>query len=57
MKEQDKAYMNKEMPELHDPDPVEEVFASVKLLISILTITITVGLLYYFLYQLTYKLG
>jgi len=57
MNKVDKAYMNKEIPELHDPDPVEEVFASVKLLISILTITIAVGLLYYFLYQLTYKLG
>ena len=57
MNEVDKAYMAKEMPELHDPDPVEEVFASVKLLIAVLTITIIAGLLYYFLYQLTYKLG
>jgi hypothetical protein len=57
MTDADKAYMNKEMPELHDPDPVEEVFASLKLLIAVLTITITAGLFYYFLYQLTYKLG
>jgi len=46
MKEQDKAYMNKEMPELHDPDPVEEVFASVKALIAVLVIAAVVGLIF-----------
>lgn len=46
MKEQDKAYMNKEMPELHDPDPTEEVFASVKALIAVLAVVGALGMLF-----------
>jgi hypothetical protein len=46
MKEQDKAYMNKEMPEVHDPDPAEEVFASVKLLIAIVAVVGVMGMLF-----------
>ena len=34
MKEQDRIYMNKEPAELHDPNPADEVFASVKALIA-----------------------
>jgi len=54
MTEADKAYMERDK---HDPNPADEVFASVKALIAVIAITITAGLLYYFLYQLTYKLG
>jgi len=46
MNEVDKAYMNKEIPELHDPDPVEEVFASVKALIAVLVVAGVVGLIF-----------
>ena len=46
MNEVDKAYMNKEMPEVHDPDPVEEVFASVKLLIAIVAVVGVIGMLF-----------
>ena len=45
MKPADKAYMNKEMPEPHDPDPADEVFASVKALIAVIAVTATVTLL------------
>lgn len=46
MNEVDKAYMNKEMPEVHDPDPAEEVFASVKLLIVIVAVVGVMGMLF-----------
>lgn len=46
MKEQDKAYMVKDAPEVHDPDPVEEVFASVKLLIAIVAVVGVMGMLF-----------
>ena len=46
MKEQDKAYMNKEMPEVHDPDPAEEVFASVKLLVAIVAVVGAIGMIF-----------
>ena len=46
MKEQDKAYMNKEMPEVHDPNPADEVFASVKLLIAIVAVVGVIGMLF-----------
>lgn len=45
MKEQDKAYMNKEMPEVHDPNPADEVFASVKELIVALVLVVLATLL------------
>ena len=46
MKEQDKAYMNKEMPEVHDPNPADEVFASVKLLVAIVAVVGVMGMLF-----------
>ena len=46
MKEQDKAYMAKDAPELYDPDPVEEVFASVKLLIAMVAIAGVIGMIF-----------
>jgi len=45
MNEVDKAYMNKEMPELHDPNPADEVFASVKELIVALVLVLLATLL------------
>jgi hypothetical protein len=45
MKEQDKAYMNKEMPEVRDPNPADEVFASVKELIVALVLVVLATLL------------
>jgi hypothetical protein len=45
MNEVDKAYMNKEMPEVHDPNPAEEVFASVKELIVALVLVVLATLL------------
>jgi len=46
MNEVDKAYMNKEMPELHDPNSADEVFASVKLLIAIVAVAGVIGMLF-----------
>jgi hypothetical protein len=46
MNEVDKAYMQKEMPAPYDPDPAEEVFASVKLLISIVAVVGVMGMLF-----------
>ena len=46
MKEQDKAYMVKDAPELHDPNPADEVFASVKLLIAIVAVVGVIGMLF-----------
>ena len=46
MNEVDKAYMNKEMPELHDPNPADEVFASVKALIAVLVVAGVIGLIF-----------
>jgi len=46
MKEQDKAYMAKDAPEPYDPDPAEEVFASVKLLIAIVAVVGVIGMLF-----------
>jgi len=46
MKEQDKAYMVKDAPEPYDPDPVEEVFASVKLLIAMVAIAGVIGMIF-----------
>ena len=45
MNEVDKAYMNKEMPEPYDPDPTEEVFASVKL-VAIVAVVGVMGMLF-----------
>jgi len=42
MKPADKAYMERGR---HDPDPAEEVFASVKALIAVIAVTATVTLL------------
>lgn len=46
MKDQDKVYMQKEPAEIHDPDPVEEVFASFKALIAVLAIVGAIGMLF-----------
>ena len=46
MNEVDKAYMVKDAPELHDPDPVEEVFASVKALIAVIAVVGALGMLF-----------
>jgi hypothetical protein len=46
MTEADKAYMAKEMPELHDSDPVEEVFASVKALIAVIAVAGVIGMIF-----------
>jgi hypothetical protein len=46
MKEQDKEYMVKDAPEPYDPNPVEEVFASVKLLIAIVAVVGAIGMLF-----------
>ena len=46
MNEVDKAYMNKEMPEPYDPNPADEVFASVKLLIAIVAVVGAMGMLF-----------
>jgi len=46
MNEVDKAYMAKDAPELHDPDPTEEVFASVKLLIAMVAIAGVIGMIF-----------
>jgi hypothetical protein len=45
MNEVDKAYMNKEMPEPYDPNPADEVFASVKELIVALVLVVLATLL------------
>lgn len=45
MNEVDKAYTNKEMPEIHDSNPAEEVFASVKELIVALVLVVLATLL------------
>jgi len=46
MNEVDKAYMNKEPAELHDPDPTEEVFASFKALIAVIAVAGALGMLF-----------
>lgn len=46
MNEVDKAYMQKDAPEPYDPDPTEEVFASVKLLIAIVAVAGVMGMLF-----------
>lgn len=46
MNEVDKAYMQKDAPEPYDPDPAEEVFASVKLLIAIVAVVGVMGMLF-----------
>jgi hypothetical protein len=46
MNEVDKAYMNKEPAELHDPNPADEVFASVKALIAVLVVAGVIGLIF-----------
>ena len=46
MKEQDKAYMNKDIDTVHDPDPAEEVFASVKLLIAVIAVAGVIGMIF-----------
>jgi len=43
MKPADKAYIERGME--HDPDPSEEVFASVKALVAVIAVTATVTLL------------
>ena len=45
MNEVDKAYMVKDAPELHDPNPADEVFASVKELIVALVLVVLATLL------------
>ena len=45
MTDADKAYMNKEPAELHDPNPADEVFASVKELIVALVLVVLATLL------------
>ena len=46
MTDADKAYMNKEPAELHDPDPTEEVFASVKALVAVIAVVGAFGMLF-----------
>ncbi|CAB4136284.1 hypothetical protein UFOVP566_44 [uncultured Caudovirales phage] len=46
MNEVDKAYMQKDAPEPYDPDPAEEVFASVKLLVAIVAVAGVMGMLF-----------
>jgi len=46
MKEQDKAYMERDLDSRYDPDPVEEVFASVKLLIAMVAIAGVIGMIF-----------
>ena len=43
MNEVDKAYMERDR---HDPDPTEEVFASVKALIAVLAVVGALGMLF-----------
>ena len=50
MKEQDKAYMNKEMPEPYDPDPYDDVYGTFKALIVVLAVCIALTLLSYVLW-------
>ena len=45
MNEVDKAYMQKDAPEPYDPDPAEEVFASVKELVVALVLVVLATLL------------
>jgi len=46
MNEVDKAYMSKDLDSKYDPDPTEEVFASVKLLIAIVAVVGVMGMLF-----------
>lgn len=46
MTDADKAYMVKDAPEPYDPDPTEEVFASVKLLIAMVAIAGVIGMIF-----------
>jgi hypothetical protein len=50
MNEVDKAYLNKEMPELHNPDPYDDVYGTFKALIVVLAVCIAVTLLSYVLW-------
>jgi hypothetical protein len=50
MNEVDKAYINKEMPELRDPNPYEDVYGTFKALIVVLAVCIAVTLLSYVLW-------
>jgi hypothetical protein len=50
MNEVDKAYMNKEPAELHDPNPYEDVYGTFKALIVVLAVCIAVTLLSYVLW-------
>jgi len=43
MNEVDKAYMERDR---HDPDPTEEVFASVKLLVAIVAVVGAIGMIF-----------
>jgi hypothetical protein len=46
MNEVDKAYMERDLDSRYDPDPAEEVFASVKLLIAIVAVVGVMGMLF-----------
>lgn len=46
MNEVDKAYMSKDLDSKYDPDPVEEVFASVKLMIAIVAVAGVIGMIF-----------
>ena len=46
MNEVDKAYMVKDAPEVHDPNPADEVFASVKLLVAIVAVVGAIGMIF-----------
>lgn len=50
MKEVDKAYMVKDAPEVHDPNPYDDVYGTFKALIVVLAVCIAVTLLSYVLW-------
>jgi hypothetical protein len=50
MKEQDKAYMVKDAPEVHDLNPYDDVYGTFKALIVVLAVCIAVTLLSYVLW-------
>jgi len=47
MTDADKAYIEKEPTEVHDPDPTEEVFGTFKALIVVLAVCIAVTLIFF----------
>jgi hypothetical protein len=50
MTDADKAYMVKDAPEPHDPNPYEDVYGTFKALIVVLAVCIAVTLLSYVLW-------